>query len=444
MKKATLAAGLGTLAAFAVFAWLLDAPAPTIHVETEKPELAPLPQVDVDLPRTAVFVGEIFGVNEGLTLPHHGLSGRMTPSDTFILQGRRTLLDDLGTSSVRLNSHGYPALNHMAMTGPGGTDWSAADDYFASPALDGVDVVAVIGPWPGTRTGMYTSEYVPQDMDAYTDWVRQVVERYGDRVAAWEIDNEPDLHNSATPKGAEAQRDFQNPQEYAQVLLATSAAIREADPDAVVLSGGLYRAMTPKGRAYYEELVAIDGVLDAVDAISLHCYFGTDDMTPVHELFAVTRALAPGKPVWITETSVPSHEDKGASLAWQADMVVRLHGTLLAEGADRVFWHSLFDAQDPRVEGPIGFRTNSLYDQTDGKVRPKPAAEVYARMTRRLAPLRLGEMVVGEGVLEWPTGMLVYEDSVVTPDWAVEVEDLATGIAGTPDTTTEAPAWIAR
>ena len=444
MKRATVAAGVGTLAAFAVFAWVLDSPPPSVSIETEKPDLAPLPDVDVDLPRTAVTLGEIFGVNEGLTLPHHALSGRMTPSDTFILQGRRSLLDELGAPWVRLNSHGFPALNHLAMRDGDGVDWRPADDYFASPALDGVELLVVIGPWPGTRTGKYTDRYVPQDMDAYTAWVSAVVERYGEHVAAWEIDNEPDLHNSATPKGGEAQRDFQNPQEYAQVLLATAEAIRASDPDAVVLSGGLYRAMTPKGRAYYQELVAIDGVLDAIDAVSLHCYFGTSDMKPVHELFDVTRALAPDKPVWITETSVPSSTDKGASPEWQAEMVVRLHGTMLAQGADRVFWHTLFDAQDPRVDGPIGFRTNSLYDQTDGRVSPKPAAEVYARLTRRLAPLRVDEMVVGEGVLEFPTGMLVYEGIVLTPAWAVEVEDLATGEVLEPNEMTGAPAWIAR
>ncbi|MCP4810108.1 MAG: hypothetical protein GY913_20395 [Proteobacteria bacterium] len=439
----TVAAAVGTLAAFAVFAWVLERPstrtASTERVERPAPEA--LPEASGFLPRLSVTAGELFGVNEGMTLPHHALSAGLTPADAFVLQGRRVLLDDLGVRRVRLNSHSYPGLNHLQLD-----DWRTADEFFAAPALEGLDVVAVIGPWPGTRTGNYTDAYVPEDMDAYTEWVRQVVERYGDHVTAWEIDNEPDLHNSEAPRGGKEQAEFQTPAEYAEVLLATSAAIREVDPEALIASGGMYRAMTPVGRAYYEEVLATDGVLDAIDVVSLHCYFATPDTSPIRDLFAVTRAFAPDKPVWITETSVPSSAERSAEASpeWQARMVVRLHAEMLIEGADRIYWHTLFDAPEAKVDGPIGFRTNSLYDQSTGRVVAKPAALTYARLTRRLADQPLDGVVAQDGLLVFRDGWLVVQGSVDTPDGATQVEDLLTGAVTEPTPTTEAPAWIAR
>ncbi|MFO0001042.1 MAG: hypothetical protein ACK559_07930, partial [bacterium] len=96
------------------------------------------------------------------------------------------------------------------------------------------------------------------------------------------------------------------------------------------------------------------------------------------------RALAPEKPVWITETSVPSEaEQPWVDELWQAKMVASVIGGFLAEGADRVFWHTLADAPGERV-GPTGYATNSLFRGVEEgatvRYELKPSGEVFRRL----------------------------------------------------------------
>ena len=282
----TLAAGLGTLLAFLVGGLLLRSPKTPVpltpEVSIERPEASPIVEdLDVDLPRSARFGRDVFGINEGLALPQHGTMARFNAADANKLRTRSDLIRGLGVHWVRLNSHGFGGLNHMDV----GDDWSESDALLHEAERAGLSAVVVIGPWPGTKTGNYTSSYVPEDLDAYSAWVEATVRRTraeGYPEIVWEVDNEPDLHNSEPPRGARTKArpgSFETPQEYATVLLVTVEAIRRPDPDATVLSGGMYRAMTPKGKTYLEQVLKQPGVLDAIDGISLEGTFAKGILT---------------------------------------------------------------------------------------------------------------------------------------------------------------------
>jgi hypothetical protein len=411
------------------------------------------------VPRTTRRGAEVFGINEGVTAPP-GAKFFGDQGVTRLLQARAATVADLGATFTRATNHTTPPLNWWANRREH-DPWEASDRWFA--ALGSLEAVVVISPWPSARTALYTPSYVPRDMTGYAAWVQQVVERYdGDgvadmpgliaNVAAWEVDNEPDLHHTVAPRGAASDarpEQFETPSEYARVLVATAAAIRRADPSALVLSAGIYRPMTEEGAGYLRDVLAEPGALDAIDAVSIHCYFAGESLEIPHRAMLAARAAAPALPIWVTETSVPSEgRIKKLTPEYQARMLVALHGALLAEGADRIAWHTLVDA--PREEGPGSLSRNALFT-TEGlgaALEPKPAALAYRRLAHALAPVSTASLreIAADGgrVLEADRGWLVFEGTVGVPAGAVAVTDLLTGKELALSAPVPAPAWVAK
>ncbi len=422
------------------------------------------------LPRSARTGAEIFGFNEAVGIAQRTRSVVMGAlSQRVLLDRRASRVRSLGATLVRVNSHLLPYLSWDALKARD-FDWRASDTYFGALDRARLDAVVVIGPWPGARTSAHTDRYLPDDLDAYAAYVTAVVERYdGDGqsdmpglrrgVLAWEVDNEPDLHHTTPARGA-ARRDdadvespsFEPPEEYAEVLTVTAAAVRAADPDALVLSGGIYRPMTAQGRDYLDSVLAAPGVLEAIDGISLHSYFADDHLEVISATMETARTLAPDKLVWITETSVPADGRKAwVTEAWQAQMVPAVYGAFLAEGADRVLWHSLVDPDQARPDGRRTFSSNSLLRVVDPlrrELEEKPAAEVYRRLAEVMAevdPQSIREIAAEGGrVLETDRGWLAFWRAPRTPDGATEALDLLTGLSGPAEDTTSAPAWLPR
>ncbi|MFZ5480863.1 MAG: glycosyl hydrolase [Myxococcota bacterium] len=444
------------LLAGGVAAWVAarpaKAPAPVAPRAPEAPAIT--------LPSAPAVPSRLLGINEGLGSPERNAFAA-AGTDAAIAR-RAVMLRDLGAGVVRANNHGWPGLNHLEWTGPAGMD-----RLMDIAGRGGIDVIAVVGPWPGARTAVHTPRYVPDDLPAYEAWVTSVVERYdGDGVddapgllrpvLAWEVDNEPDHHNNVAPRGADVPdfdpTTFETPEEYATVLVATSRAIRAADPDATVLLGGMFRPAGPQGRAYLEAVLARPGAHAAIDGLSLHCYFSQDSLDTVKRTMSTARELAPGLPVWITETGVPSvpppdHADED----WHARMVAAVVGGFLAEGAEGVLWHTLVDARrDEDAGDPNGFAGRSLFRVTGGnpaRIEPKPGAVVFSRLAARLAglgPRDLAEVPAEDGrLLETPNGWLAFWGAPPVPPGGGAVTDLLTGETREADHAVS-PAWIAR
>ena len=436
------------------------------------PPLAPPPRPTGD-------AALIFGINEAVAVPEAWITrGLLRPeAEAAELARDAAQAAGLGARVVRANSAVYPFLSCQALAASG-FDWTQADRYFAATGAQGVDVVVVLGPWPGTRTGAYTDAYLPADMPAYEDCVRRIVERYdGDGVddspalvrpvLAWEADNEPDLHNSLPPQGAPGKgrpEDCATPAEDAAGLRARASAVRAAAPGATLLSGGLYRAHRPQGRAYLEAVLATPGVREALSGLSLHCYFEDQSLDAPAAVMDAAAALAPELPVWITETSVPSDERKPWVTAdWQAEMVAAIYGAFLSSGAERVFWHTLADPPGGgRFLRHAEFATHSLLQTSlpdgaaaqgaivgpGGVQSDKPAAAVYRRLAGHLAgvPREAIEEVEADG------GRLLRVDNAWLADFgeprlpadARQVEDLRTGAIADADGRARSPAWITR
>lgn len=138
-------------------------------------------------------------------------------------------------------------------------------------------------------------------LDEWTEYVRQVVTRYKDRIRCWEIWNEPNL------KGA--WRDEPDPVAYTTLLQAAYTQIKAIDPDLTVLLGGM--AGIPW--EFIEGIYQADGG-KCFDAMNIHPYRYPaspesgklyEDLQKLREL--MSRYGDGEKPIWITEIGWPTH-----------------------------------------------------------------------------------------------------------------------------------------
>ena len=226
-------------------------------------------------------------------------------------QGLDTLAILLGTPaqyrSARSGSQPTPAIGGSFVRWPGQRRAQASCNPWDGPPppsglynpifADGTDE-----PGPGKAVN-------PDNYWAY--FVQQAVERYrpggvaGLNVRHWEIWNEPDLCKfwSGTP------------QEYARLLKVAYLVIKQVDPEATVLWGGL--AHFANGQFLDDLLAALqadpmaqehDGFFDA--AASHHyslSYLGYAYTAKIRA--ALTAAGWGDKPIWITESGVPVCDD---------------------------------------------------------------------------------------------------------------------------------------
>ena len=396
------------------------------------------------------------GINEAVSVPLKLLrEGHFTPATLgahLDLDATRTA--GLGARFVRGHTGAFPRSSWWASEhDPGARD----DTDLWVRIVQGHDLepIVMVSPWPANQTANYTTTYVPADMPAYTAWVTALVERYdGDGVddmpgllrpvRYWEVDNEPDLKFTTPPR--DATRDvppgsFCTPEEAATVLIATSTAIRAASPGARILNGGLYRPFAESGQAWLKALIAVPGARAAFDVLSLHAYPSDEHGDAYVRGLAAARALVPDKPLFVTETSVPSAgEDRWISPDWQARTVAARVAQGAAYGASVVMWHTLADP--PTVERRGGFARHSLLTAArDGSVTEKPAAAVFRALATRLAEDDLvGAQPDGDGAVRLHSGArLLYEGVRTAPDGGV---DLRTGAAVPAGSEAEAPAWL--
>lgn len=416
---------LGTLAC----AGGAEGPAPVAA-----PDAAPTAKVSA--PAERVMGDDLLGINEAISVPAQILA-RQRPSPEQIqawLRADAEATRAVGARWVRSHTAVYPNFSfHEVKTQGRGS--AAMDGWVQVVQAAGLKPLIMLSPWAGNATGAQTDRYVLADEAEYAAWVTAAVERYdGDGVddmpgllapiRHWEVDNEPDLKNSVPPKGGTVRYDpatFCLPDQYARVLLLTSKAIKAADPGATVLNGGLYRPHTPQGAAYMRSLFNTPGVLDAIDAVSIHAYFSSKEVSALERAVNLAQELAPGKPVWITETSVPavSEEVAHVSEAYQAQTLARVIAFALQRGVAHVFWHSLNDPPT-RPPGHNSFWSNSLYraGPTPGDpLTMKPAGYAYQALAQALAAVPREEIVATADKVQIGAATLVLDGELtVDPD----------------------------
>jgi hypothetical protein len=204
-------------------------------------------------------------------------------------------------------------------------------------------------------------------------------------IRTWQIWNEPNFFYFATPTA---------PGRYARLVVASSQAIKAADPGAKVILGGLFAKPTaayPKGMPAARFLRAIyrfRGIKSRFDGISLHPYaVDTETLEEyVEEFHDVTTEFHDRVPLYITEMgwgSQPNFEEVAFEQGPQGQ-VRQLRGAYryLLENRSRldvkqVYWFSWKD-----IQGDCNFCDSVGLFREGTAFKPKPSWRAFVAISR--------------------------------------------------------------
>ncbi|MGQ9537247.1 MAG: GH39 family glycosyl hydrolase, partial [Actinomycetota bacterium] len=229
-------------------------------------------------------------------------------------------------------------------------NFTGSDAVMAEATSRGIRVLGILGTSPPWANGGNPWNYPPTDLEAWRNYVRTVCARYRGSISAWEIWNEENIPQFWMPEPDVGR--------YMELLAAASREIRDVDPGARVVMGG----MAGLGYDYLNQCLA-GGAADYVDAIAYHPYAETIGAAgqPEEDLFRpkepLCRALVDflrwlislysdrDLEIWITEVGWTTCTDSppGVDEATQAAYLLRTMINYADTAVDRVIWYSLRD-----------------------------------------------------------------------------------------------------
>ncbi len=270
------------------------------------------------------------------------------------------------------------------------------------------------------------ADSMPVDANAYAAFVARVVERYGRRVRAYIIWNEPNL---AQEWGGQPP----DPAAYAELLEIAYAAVKEGNPRALVVSAGL--APTNHGdetamddRVYLQGMYEA-GASEAFDILGAHPYgfaYPPDDPRHAHQSLNFARLLDlrevmvrnndAHKPVWVTEmgwTTEVTDEEQAWLQVSEEQQAAYLTGTF-EKAKEEWPWLEMIAVWNLSA----GLQANDEkrgYSIVDDAYEPRPAYIALAAMPKR--------RVSGRPVSAQPdTGAV----EILAPDVVVRLGDVDT------------------
>jgi len=257
---------------------------------------------------------------------------------------------ELGTSWIR--PHPGPFSWHLVEPTQGTWDFDSTDACVKAAQEHNLLILATIWPYAewdqdywrgqprweessGFEQDLPTSRYKPHDIVAYKRFVRTMVERYdGDGendmpglsypVRYWEVLNEPET-------GGWSNLNFFNgtAQDYLEVLQATYEAVKEADPNAVILHGGA----TGGDMQFWENVLSAGGAT-YFDIGNIHSINGPEDLGTTE--FSEMLGNYGKEDYWVTEIQIASGDD--VSEEEQARLIVKGYVEAFGNGATKGFY----------------------------------------------------------------------------------------------------------
>ncbi len=189
------------------------------------------------------------------------------------------------------------------------------------------------------------------DYDAWENFVRTITARYRGKIRFWEIWNEPDFSGSKF-----------NSDEYAEMMKRAYRAAKEADPEAIIQSGGFATVKdhpSRKGNFHEEALVKGRGYFD-IHAYHEHGRFSTYRAALELRFFPMRERTGTTVPWWPNETAINS---LGGNEHLQAATLFQKLIYSWATGAIGYNWYNLrndgFDAKNG--EHNYGMISNDFY-----------------------------------------------------------------------------------
>jgi hypothetical protein len=198
-------------------------------------------------------------------------------------------------------------------------DWAAYDAEFSQLAAAGIEPIPYVVSTPGVYSDVGTNPPTDDEetFDAYADFLKAAVGRYGEGGAFWEqlAETDPDIEPRPVktweiwnePNSSVFWTPAPDPDAYAELIKRSSRVIKAEDPTAEVMTAGMF--ITPQSEGAIEstdflrQVYDHNGVADAVDVVALHPYGPSVDdvMDQVDETEDVIADLDPDAAMWITE-----------------------------------------------------------------------------------------------------------------------------------------------
>ena len=237
--------------------------------------------------------------------------------------------------------------------------------------------------WAGGGNGGPGFNVYPKDSAQFERVAHYLAARYRGRVAAWEIWNEPNCIDGCSNG---------SPQQYVQVLKAGYEGVKSADPDALVISGGV----SGNDAGWIEKMYAA-GAHGYFDALGVHPYQEPANTPPdapsggiKYRLTSLPLVRAQmvrngdgDKSIWLTEfgwTTADTGPKIGVNAATQGAYLTQSINLIRARYpyVTHAFWYCLRDRDDSTIyENDFGL----LY--LDGTPKPAYAALQQENTTGR-------------------------------------------------------------
>jgi len=216
-------------------------------------------------------------------------------------------------------------------------DFESYDQYVDTANAAGVKIIGVLAydvPW--IHGDGKTHKYIPPDkIPFFLEYVRQTAAHFRGRVGAWCIWNEPNFHFW------QGNRD-----EFLILARQAADALRETDPDVIILGGAFNRGISGLPTAYIRGLFE-SGAMEKADAVAFHPY----ELNPARttRLYGAFRAIAAeygfDDRIWVTEAGYPTggwYPTATSEKKFPA-YIVKTFVNLAVSGAQKILWYQLFD-----------------------------------------------------------------------------------------------------
>lgn len=266
---------------------------------------------------------------------------------------------------------------------PGQYNWRFWDSLVALAARNHIELLPYVAYTPkwAARDANNFWQQPPRDPRLYADFMYTIARRYRGRIGSWEIWNEPDNRDYWTGSAGE----------YATLAIAAAKRIREADPLAVLILGGMAYGPSP----FFRQLIDRYHIDDFVDVVAVHAYPETWDNERAETVFqqwipAMHAMIArdhSGDSLWLNEMGYADYRfapdqasmygitalyDYEHTRAYQAAMLFKFETMALAsQDVSLSGWYRIddFPATDTR-SGPD--QVNNHLGLVDANGDPKP------------------------------------------------------------------------
>ena len=270
---------------------------------------------------------------------------------------------------------------------PGAFDFSETDRYILDAQSEGFHILANIQPFadwdqvechqglpPAGNLGVRKLHFTkgkPCNMELYKSFVSKLVERYdGDGIndmpglivpiKHWEVLNEPEFQKEPLVF-------FQgSPADYFETLKATYEAVKKADPEALVVQGGM-AGMMEECTQFWQGVFNLGGA-DYFNIANMHSIGHGEHLNiPSFKRFLTKNGIE-NKPIWVTEVQYQqAHQTQYYSSEDFAKILARSYIFALANGVDKLFYVNI---KLPPIRHGVPFDERSALIKDNGDKSP--------------------------------------------------------------------------